>query len=762
MGSGRERGGERDVANRLRGHRLQWERGAPGCRQRARRAWGHVRRERRRVSGAERARPRHGPAAPEPRGVRLRPVLGPVLPAARAAALRVVRGLPGALPRFAQVRSAPRQGHVSRAFSPSRCACVAPQVLVVGCGNSELSEQMYDVGMCEDIVNIDVSDAVIRQMQERSRSKRPKMSYLLMDMLQMDFPDAHFQVVLDKGTLDAILTDEEEATLAKVDKMFAEISRVLQVGGRYLCVSLAQAHVLKKAVEYFSQEGWVVRVHQVAGSRDKQQFVLPVFVYVMTKFRKIPGSAPQILEICPEEQDKPMRVETVERLVAAVKDRQHYALLCSQLSKPPCGEQVSLDLCDKESGRPRYTLHVVDSPSLKPSRDNHFAIFIIPQGRETEWLFGTEEGRRQLATSAGFRRLVTVALHREQHYEGMAGIQAELSGKVMELAPPGLPARQQVPFVSVGGDIGVRTVRHRDTSTLSGEYVIEDVKGDGTCYFRRLIFLRNRNVVQSEARLLAPMPLPGQKKRRKDKKKPSPTEPPAAIDKSYLCCEHHKAMVAGLCLLGGPNPLPGTLLAVLVVGLGGGSLPVFIHDYFSQAHVAVVEIDPSMLEVATRWFGFSQDDRMQVHVSDGLDYVAKLAAEAPAQYDAIMFDVDSKDLTVGMSCPPPAFVEKPFLQKVKTTLKPEGVFVLNLVCRDARLKESVLATLREVFPLLYARRIEEEVNEILFCQPSPEGRRDPTELEARARALEGALRQPGRPWDSSYVLADMLQAIKIL
>ncbi|NXX78715.1 MET13 protein, partial [Urocolius indicus] len=639
------------------------------------------------------------------------------------------------------------------------------KVLVVGCGNSELSEQMYDTGVCEDIVNIDVSAAAIRQMSERSGSRRPKMSYLLMDMLHMDFPEDHFQVVLDKGTLDALLTDEEEATLAKVDRMFAEISRVLQVGGRYLCVSLAQAHVVKKAVEYFSQEGWVVRVHQVAGSEDKQQFVLPIFVYVMTKFRKIPGSAQQILEICPEEQDKPMRVESAEQLVAAVKDRQHYALLCSQLSKSPCGEQVSLDLCDKESGRPRYTLHVVDSPSVKASRDNHFAIFIIPQGRETEWLFGTEEGRRQLASSAGFGRLVTVALHREQHYEGMAGIQAELSGKVMELAPPNLPARQQVPFLSVGGDIGVRTVRHRAASALSGELLVEDVKGDGSCYFRRLIFLCNRNVVQSEARLLPATALPGQKKRRKDKKKPSLAEPPAAVDKSYLCCQHHKAMVAGLCLLGGPDPLPGTPLAVLVVGLGGGSLPLFIHDYFWPAHVDVVEIDPSVLEVATRWFGFCQGERLRVHVCDGLDHVAKLAAEGTiplAQYDAIMFDVDSKDLTVGMSCPPSAFVEKPFLQKVKTILKPEGVFILNLVCRDAQLKEAVLATLREVFPLLYTRHIEGEVNEILFCQPSHEGQREPAELGARAQALEGALRQPGRPWDSSYVLADMLQAIKIL
>lgn len=88
--------------------------------------------------------------------------------------------------------------------------------------------------------------------------------------------------------------------------------------------------------------------------------------------------------------------------------------------------------------------------------------------------------------------------------------------------------------------------------------------------------------------------------------------------------------------------------------------------------------------------------------------------------------------------------------------------MLNLVCRDARLKESVLAILREVFPLLYARRIDGEVNEILFCQLSPESRRDPVELTVLAQALEGSMQQLGRSWDSSYVLADMLQAISIL
>lgn len=52
-----------------------------------------------------------------------------------------------------------------------------------------------------------------------------------------------------------------------------------------------------------------------------------------------------------------------------------------------------------------------------------------------------------------------------------------------------------------------------------------------------------------------------------------------------------------------------------------------------------------------------------------------LCFSSPARphYDVVMFDVDSKDPTLGMSCPPPAFVEQPFLQRVKRILAPEGV-----------------------------------------------------------------------------------------
>lgn len=45
-------------------------------------------------------------------------------------------------------------------------------------------------------------------------------------------------------------------------------------------------------------------------------------------------------------------------------------------------------------------------------------------------------------------------------------------------------------------------------------------------------------------------------------------------------------------------------------------------------------------------------------------------------FDAIMFDVDNKDVTIGMSCPPAAFIETSILQKVRNLLTPRGTVFL--------------------------------------------------------------------------------------
>lgn len=73
--------------------------------------------------------------------------------------------------------------------------------------------------------------------------------------------------------------------------------------------------------------------------------------------------------------------------------------------------------------------------------------------RETEWLFSTDKGRLHLQDSAGFQRLVVVTLNRGHNYEGLDAIKAELSSRVMELAPKDCPPRTQVKMFQISLDL---------------------------------------------------------------------------------------------------------------------------------------------------------------------------------------------------------------------------------------------------------------------------------------------------------------------
>ncbi|XP_066295235.1 eEF1A lysine and N-terminal methyltransferase-like [Branchiostoma lanceolatum] len=644
------------------------------------------------------------------------------------------------------------------------------QVLVVGCGNSRLSEDLYDVGY-RGLTNMDISDVVVRQMTERNAEKRAEMKFLQMDVMKMDFPDSSFSAVLDKGTLDALMPDSQSETQERVTWMFDEVGRVLKVGGRYVIITLSQEHILEKLMQYFPQEGWITRVHKVSDSdreTSQKEMPLPVFIFVFTKFKKMPQMN-KILEVCLDGTETMQRLSCEEDVMKAVKERQHYAMLRQQLQNRGLeGETVSLELFSSTSSStvPKYVLHIVDTDTVRAA-DRQFAVFIVPQGREVEWLFATDEGRRQLAGTAGFRRLVVVSLQREHPYETMAEIQKELSAKVMELAPPGFNRKVQVPFLSVGADIGTRTVCYEGTSEFSGPYVVEDVEGEEGVIFRNLIFLTNRNAVQSQARMVQEN-LPKKKGRRRAGKK-------LVVDCGYLACQYQRVMVAGLGCLPNVRQLLDSRLDVVLVGLGGGGLPLFLHKHFSKIQMDVVELDQSILQVAEGWFGFQQDDRMRVHIADGLVYLEERAKQADRSCHVVILDVDSKDVTVGMTFPPQPFVEKECLKNIKGILHDDGLLILNLVCRDVTLQASVVETVRSVFPRILSKKIEDEVNEILLCFPCEKdvhqggdtkqmmeiSLEELGNLKKAVGVVEKVAKGCSQRWDQTLELTELLDGLKL-
>jgi ubiquinone/menaquinone biosynthesis C-methylase UbiE len=159
------------------------------------------------------------------------------------------------------------------------------KILNVGCGNSRLSEDLYDDGY-EDIQNIDFSTKVIQQMEERCKVKCPKMVFKVMDVLDMkDFQTGEFNVVIDKGTLDSVLCGDN--AVGNAEKMIMEIYRVLSPGGKYIVISYGDSEHRKK---YFEGQNWNVAVEKIIKPATSANANLEEndpknyhFIYIMTK-----------------------------------------------------------------------------------------------------------------------------------------------------------------------------------------------------------------------------------------------------------------------------------------------------------------------------------------------------------------------------------------------------------------------------------------------------------------------------------------------
>ncbi|XP_014767916.1 eEF1A lysine and N-terminal methyltransferase [Octopus bimaculoides] len=606
------------------------------------------------------------------------------------------------------------------------------KVLMVGCGNSQLSADMFDAGF-KRIINIDTSSVVIKQMLDKNQTHRPEMKFLKMDVTEMDFTDGEFSVVIDKGTLDALLVNESEEVIENVDKALSQISRTMRLGARYLIITLLQEHILRKLLKFSSEMEFPIRFHRIEIEEQplhKNTFCMPVFAVVITKFKKIPGMK-QIFEIV-RQVDSVQRVDTAGEVIAVINEMQKFAMMKQHLNKYTLAdEQVVLELYSENIESSRYILYVLDS--LK-SYQTKYAVFIVPLKRETEWLFATNAGRRQLQKDANVQRLIIVTLQREHEYGDIEAIQEELSPYMLQLTPPKFVFGTKIPYLSVDDSISKDVeVVDKGRSEWNGTFRIENFLAEDEKYYRRLFFLGKQNLIQSECRLIQ-----SDTKKKKVKK----GKYHFVIDKDYLASKHHISTVAGVVLLPDFNELIYSGFRVLMIGLGGGVLASYIHHVFEKATIDVVEIDPEMVKVATKWFDFKEDSRMKAYVADGLDFMKQKAEQDEIiPYNMIVLDVNPNEDSPTQMCPPRPFLESDNLKHMKQLLSPKGVLVINTLLFNELIRKEALNQIKTEFQSIYQTNIEVEVNVILYVFPETTNiqttdSRIPAELVKRLRLVD--------------------------
>jgi len=172
-------------------------------------------------------------------------------------------------------------------------------------------------------------------------------------------------------------------------------------------------------------------------------------------------------------------------------------------------------------------------------------------------------------------------------------------------------------------------------------------------------------------------------------------------DPGHLELAYARVLPASLAFVQNP-------LRILIVGLGGGSLPRFFHSHFPETSIDVVEIDQDVVDVARTYCGFVEDARMRVHVEDGRDFIESTRGG----YDLVILDCFDADSI------PPHLATLEFLTHVRSALSSGGIVVANIWGPSSNpLYGHMLITYRAAFEDVYVFDVPQPGSKLFVALP---------------------------------------------
>lgn len=170
-----------------------------------------------------------------------------------------------------------------------------------------------------------------------------------------------------------------------------------------------------------------------------------------------------------------------------------------------------------------------------------------------------------------------------------------------------------------------------------------------------------------------------------------------------LALEYTRGLLAGLRLLERPPK------NILLIGMGGGSIPKAVMQHWPDVQLDVVELDRAVVQVAKEWFALAPNAHISITVQDARVFVRQRIRQG-MHYDFIMLDAFDQDYI------PEHLLTVEFLEQIRQLLSPGGVVAANTFAQG-RLQAHEEATWQAVFPSLW--RAKRLMNDILYAAQQP-------------------------------------------
>ena len=193
-----------------------------------------------------------------------------------------------------------------------------------------------------------------------------------------------------------------------------------------------------------------------------------------------------------------------------------------------------------------------------------------------------------------------------------------------------------------------------------------------------------------------------------------------------------------------------TVSHVLFIGLGGGTGPKNFYKHYPDMKIDVLEIDPTVVEVARSYFHLPQDPRLNVTVGDGRALLRRM----PGNYGAVLIDAYGSGPSGAYL--PYHLATQEFFTQVWEKLANGGSVVYNAVGAHGGMNSDVirdlLVTLESVFQAVYVFGAGSSINTVFVAQKIDASRL----TENRTRDGKG---WPEGPWLAHPLNARALQEL---
>jgi spermidine synthase len=180
-------------------------------------------------------------------------------------------------------------------------------------------------------------------------------------------------------------------------------------------------------------------------------------------------------------------------------------------------------------------------------------------------------------------------------------------------------------------------------------------------------------------------------------------------DRRRMVFAYTQMMLAALLL----DPEPKR---ILMIGLGGGTIPSALAELLPDAAIDVVEIDPAVVAVAKRFFSYAPSAHTRLFVQDARVF-GKRAALGGNKYDLVLLDAYNGDYI------PEHLMTREYLEETRSLLAPGGVLAANTFA-ISRLYHHESVTYEMVFGRFVNLRLPESANRIVIvdtgAMPSPD------------------------------------------